>query len=119
MVKGAADIQAASATPTLRAHSHEASVADQGAVRNEDKLGTDDESPAERLIDYEKMEHQQIGVTRIETLWRHFGSNRPVLIALGLTIFRKSTNPIIDPLPLSYRICQSYIAFTTPQTTLN
>jgi len=40
-------------------------------------------------IDYEKMENQQIGVTRIETLWRHFGDNKPVLSALGLSIFRK------------------------------
>jgi hypothetical protein len=38
-------------------------------------------------IDYEKMEHQQIGVTRIETLWRHFGNNKPVLTALGASIF--------------------------------
>ena len=41
-------------------------------------------------IDYEKMENQQIGVTRIETLWRHFGDNKPVLSALGLSIFRES-----------------------------
>jgi hypothetical protein len=42
-------------------------------------------------IDYEKMEHQQIGVTRIETLWRHFGNNKPVLTALGASIFCSST----------------------------
>jgi hypothetical protein len=41
-------------------------------------------------IDYEKMENQQIGVTRIETLWRHFGDNKHVLSALGLSIFRES-----------------------------
>ncbi len=43
--------------------------------------------PNERPIDYEKMEHQAIGVTRIETLWRHFGTNRVVLTSLACTIF--------------------------------
>lgn len=47
----------------------------------------------EGKIDYEKMERQAIGVTRIETLWRHFGTNRPVLTALGLSIFRQYSNP--------------------------
>jgi hypothetical protein len=45
--------------------------------------------PDERPIDYEKMEHQAIGVTRIETLWRHFGTNRVVLTSLACTIFRE------------------------------
>jgi hypothetical protein len=53
----------------------------------EKHLGPD---PDDRPLDYDKMEHQQIGVTRIETLWRHFGKNRPVLTALGLSIFRGS-----------------------------
>ena len=60
-----------------------------GADRREKKLGDDEESlsASQRPIDYDKMEQQQIGVTRIETLWRHFGKNKPVLIALACTIF--------------------------------
>lgn len=46
------------------------------------------DAPEDRPIDYDKMEHQAIGVTRIETLWRHFGTNRVVLTSLACTIFR-------------------------------
>jgi len=58
-----------------------------------DKHSLDEKEPRTGgEIDYEKMENQQIGVTRIETLWRHFGDNKPVLTALGLSIFRKYLN---------------------------
>lgn len=69
-------------TPTLpqdgRPRSHHSEAFDQ------EKLA---DVPEERPIDYEKMEHQAIGVTRIETLWRHFGTNRVVLTSLACTIF--------------------------------
>ncbi|KAK6904449.1 hypothetical protein I203_105262 [Kwoniella mangroviensis CBS 8507] len=55
--------------------------------------GTDEEkklpdaSLAQGQLDTEKMRHQQIGVTRIEALWRHFGNNRTVLSLLGIALF--------------------------------
>lgn len=59
----------------------------------EDKASLNEKSrDVDGEIDYEKMERQAIGVTRIETLWRHFGTNRPVLTALGLSIFRESAS---------------------------
>lgn len=68
---------------------HHDNDAEADVERLDEKLGVDQLSPVDRPIDYEKMEHQQIGVTRIETLWRHFGTNRPILTSLGLTIFRE------------------------------
>jgi hypothetical protein len=61
----------------------------QGAQVEGDKNSLDEKNQEENGdLDYEKMQRQQIGVTRIETLWRHFGNNKPVLTALGTSIFR-------------------------------
>lgn len=62
---------------------------DKNKDKDEDSLEAK-ERDQHGSIDYEKMQHQAIGVTRIETLWRHFGTNRPVLTALGLSIFCKT-----------------------------
>jgi hypothetical protein len=68
--------------PTLQPADMERGEEDKGSM-DEKNRNQDGE------IDYEKMGRQAIGVTRIETLWRHFGTNRPVLTALGLSIFRE------------------------------
>lgn len=86
------DLEAAGAlaieyAPTIADAAHEQ------PDRLDEKLGVDELAPSERPIDYQKMEEQQIGVTRIETLWRHFGTNRPILTSLGLTIFREFVPP--------------------------
>lgn len=107
--KPSTDIEAAGA-PAIEYAPTIADAAHEQPDRLDEKLGVDELAPSERPIDYQKMEEQQIGVTRIETLWRHFGTNRPILTSLGLTIFlvccaftlESSTTSMYAPLAASY-----------------
>lgn len=76
------DIETATRLAPASRTDESAGEEDKGSMSEKDRDG-------HGQIDYDKMEQQAIGVTRIETLWRHFGTNRPVLMALGLSIFCK------------------------------
>ncbi|WWC65484.1 uncharacterized protein I303_108102 [Kwoniella dejecticola CBS 10117] len=76
------------ASPTLDGHDAQLPPSDRGA--EEHKFHGDEEDASSKKdgsIDTEKIRHQQIGVTRIETLWRHFGNNKTVLSMLGVALF--------------------------------